>query len=79
MSMIFEKVKEILRENLGCSEEDITMESDLVKDLEADSLDIVELSMTLEDEFGIVVQDEDMEKLQKVSGIIEYIESSKNE
>lgn len=55
------------------------MESDLVKDLEADSLDIVELSMTLEDEFGIVVQDEDMEKLQKVSGIIEYIESSKDE
>lgn len=79
MSMIFEKVKEILLENLGCSEDDITMESDLVKDLKADSLDIVELSMTLEDEFGIVVLDKDLEKLQKVSGIIEYIERTKDE
>lgn len=74
MDNIFEKVKEVLLENLGCSEDDITMETDLVEDLEADSLDIVELSMALEDEFDIEVEDEDFEKLKTVKAIIEYIE-----
>lgn len=75
MSTMFEKVREILVENLGCSEDEVKMESDLVEDLEADSLDIVELSMALEDEFGISIPDEDFEKLQKVEGIIEYIKN----
>lgn len=79
MSMIFEKIKQILVEGLGCSEEDITMESNLIEDLDADSLDIVELSMTLEEEFEISVPDEDMEQLQKVGGIVEYIEKVKNQ
>lgn len=79
MSMIFEKVKKILSENLGCSENEVTMESSLIEDLKADSLDIVELSMALEEEFGIVILDEDMEKLQRISGIIEYIEGFKDE
>ncbi|HHV38833.1 MAG TPA: acyl carrier protein [Tepidimicrobium sp.] len=70
----FEKVKEILLENLGCSDEDITMDSDLIEDLGADSLDIVELSLALEENFGLTVADEDFEKLQTVGAIIEYIE-----
>lgn len=74
MNNIFEQVKEVLLENLGCSEDEITMETDLIEDLEADSLDIVELSMALEDEFDIEVKDEDFEQLQTVKAIIEYIE-----
>lgn len=74
MSNTFERVKEILLENLGCDEEDIKMETDLIEDLEADSLDIVELSMSLEDEFEIEVSDEDLEKLNTVESIVEYIE-----
>lgn len=70
----FKKVKEILLENLGCSEEDINIDSNLIKDLGADSLDIVELSLALEEEFEITVEDEDFEKLQTVGAIIEYIE-----
>lgn len=72
---MFKKVQDILVENLGCELEDITMDSHLVNDLEADSLDIVELSMALESEFNISVPDEDFEKLQTVKSIIEYIES----
>ena len=70
----FKKVKEILLENLGCAEEDIQLESNLIDDLGADSLDIVELSLALEDDFDITVEDEDFEKLQTVGAIVEYIE-----
>ncbi|NLJ98708.1 MAG: acyl carrier protein [Tissierellia bacterium] len=70
----FERVKEILLENLGCSEEDINIGSNLVEDLGADSLDIVELSLALEENFNITVADEDFEKLQTVGAIIDYIE-----
>lgn len=70
----FGKVKEILLENLGCSEEDIKMDSSLIEDLGADSLDIVELSLALEENFDITVADEDFEKLKTVGAIIEYIE-----
>lgn len=72
----FKKVKEILLENLGCAEEDITVDSNLIKDLGADSLDIVELSLALEDSFNIVVADEDFDKIQTVGAIVEYIERS---
>ena len=70
----FKKVKEILLENLGCAEEDIQLETNLIDDLGADSLDIVELSLALEDDFDIIVEDEDFEKLQTVGAIVEYIE-----
>ncbi len=72
----FEKIKEILLENLGCEEEDIKLESKLIDDLGADSLDIVELSLALEESFDITVKDEDFEKLQTVGAIIEYLESN---
>ena len=70
----FEKVKEILLENLGCSEEEVKMDSNLIEDLGGDSLDIVELSLVLEDEFDTTVEDEDFEELQTVGDIVEYIE-----
>lgn len=72
----FEKIKEILLENLGCEEEDIKLESNLIDDLGADSLDIVELSLALEESFDITVKDEDFEKLQTVGAIIDYLESN---
>lgn len=79
MEKLFEQVREVLLENLGCEKEEINLKTDLVKDLEADSLDIVELSMALEDEFGIPVADEDFESLQTVENIIDYIKRKSNE
>ena len=74
MKDIFEQVKEILLENLGCDENDIKLNTNLVEDLEADSLDIVELAMAIEEKFGITIEDENFEKLQTVEAIISYIE-----
>lgn len=71
---IFEKVKEILVENLGCTEDEVGLASNLVEDLGADSLDIVELSLALEENFDISVQDEDLEKIRTVEEIVSYIE-----
>ena len=70
----FKRVKKILLENLGCSEEDINLESNLIEDLGADSLDIVELCLSLEENFEIIVGDEDLEELKTVGTIIDYIE-----
>lgn len=72
--MIFNKIKEIIVENLGCEEEDVALEANLIKDLNADSLDIVELSMACEDEFGVKIEDEDFEKIQTVKDIVDYVE-----
>lgn len=70
----FKKVKKILLENLGCKEEDIKLESNLIEDLGADSLDIVELCLALEENFEIIVEDEDFEELKTLGSIIAYIE-----
>lgn len=71
---MFEKVQAIIAEELGIDKEKITMESRLAEDLGADSLDAVELIMTLEDEFGIEVDDEAATKIKKVSDIVEFLE-----
>jgi len=63
---IFEKVKEITVDQLGVSEDAVTMEASFIDDLEADSLDIVELMMALEEEFDIEIPDEDAEKITAV-------------
>lgn len=73
--MIFEKVKEIIVENLGCEEEEVLIDTNLIEDLEADSLDIVDISLQLEEEYGIKVEEEDFEKLKTVKDIVEYIEA----
>lgn len=76
--MIFEKVKEIVAEQLGAEKEDITLETSMMKDLDADSLDAVEIIMELEDEFDVEIPDEDAEAFKSIGDIVEYIES-KNE
>ncbi len=72
MSSIFNKIKEIVIEQLGVEEQDVTMETSF-QDLNADSLDIVELIMALEEEFDLEIPDEDAEKLTTVGAAVEYI------
>jgi acyl carrier protein len=68
-----DKVKQIIMEKLGVSEEQVTPEASFIDDLNADSLDIVELVMELEDAFGLEIPDEDAEKLRTVQNSIEYL------
>ncbi len=75
--MIFEKVKEKVAEQLGVELDEITMEASFIDDLGADSLDIVELLMALEEEFDIEIPDEEAEKLSTVGDIVEYVKNCK--
>jgi acyl carrier protein len=70
---VFEKVKKVIVEGLGVSEELVKMESSYTDDLGADSLDTVELVMALEEEFGTEIADEDAEKLTTVNKTVEFI------
>ena len=70
----FDRLKKIIVEQLGVDEEEVTPQASFVEDLNADSLDLVELIMTLEEKFGMEISDEDAEKIQKVSDAVEYIE-----
>ncbi len=74
--MIFDKIKEILSDQLDIEEEAITPESLLVEDLGADSLDAIDIVMSVEDEFGIEVPDEIIEKIESVSDIITFVENN---
>jgi acyl carrier protein len=76
IDMVFEKIREIIVEQLGAEEDEITMNTHLMKDLEADSLDAVEIIMAIEDEFDIEVADEDAEKFQTISDIVKYVEDN---
>jgi acyl carrier protein len=75
MASVEEKVKHIIVEQLGVDEEEVKPEASFVDDLGADSLDVVELVMALEEEFGIEISDEDAEKLTTVQKAVEYIDS----
>ncbi|MGZ4387517.1 MAG: acyl carrier protein [Gaiellaceae bacterium] len=70
----FDRLKKLIVEQLGVDEEEVTPGASFVEDLNADSLDLVELIMSLEEEFGMEISDEDAEKIQKVSDAVEYIE-----
>ena len=72
--MTFDKIKDIIVEQLSVDEADVTADTHLMKDLEADSLDAVEIIMAIEDEFEIEVPDEDAEKFQSVADIVKYVE-----
>lgn len=72
--MTFDKIKGIIAEQLGVEEDAISMETNLMKDLEADSLDAVEIIMAIEDEFDIEIPDEDAEKFQTVADLVGYVE-----
>ena len=72
--MVFEKVRKIIAEQLNVDTDDITLDTDLMKDLEADSLDAVEIIMELEDTFDIEIPDEKAEEFKTVASIVEFIE-----
>lgn len=72
--MTFKKVRDIICDQLSVEESAVQMETHLMKDLEADSLDAVEIIMAIEDEFDFEVPDEDAEKFQSVGDIVKYIE-----
>ena len=69
------RVKEIVAEQLGRDVNEVTNEASFIDDLGADSLDIVELVMAMEDEFGIEIPDEDAEKIKTVKDVVEYIKA----
>ncbi|MBI3976206.1 MAG: acyl carrier protein [Armatimonadetes bacterium] len=74
MATVFDRVKGIVVEQLGVDEAEVTPEASFVDDLGADSLDVVELVMALEEEFEIEIPDEDAEKIVKVAEAVKYIE-----
>lgn len=76
--MVFEKIKELIIEQLGLDEDaEITMDTSLMKDLEADSLDAVEIIMAIEDEFDVEIPDEDAETFKSIGDIVRYVEDKK--
>lgn len=75
--MDFEKVKEIIVDSLSCDESQVTMEANLKDDLEADSLDAVELIMQIEEEFEVEIPDEVASNMKTVKDIVDYIEANK--
>jgi len=74
--MVFEKVREILCDQLELDPEDITLDTNIVDDLGADSLDLVHFVMSLEDEFDKEIPDEDLEKIKTIGDVVSYIENS---
>lgn len=77
--MVFEKVREIIATQFNIDEDEITMDTAFRDTLNADSLDLVELVMALEDEFGLEIEDEDMEGIKTVGDAIEYINKALGE
>ena len=74
--MVFEKVKEILAEQLDADPDEMTMDTKIAEELEADSLDVVELLMSIEDEFDVEIPDEEIENLKTIGDVVEYIQNN---
>ena len=72
--MVFDKIRAIIIDQLSVDESMVTMDTNLMKDLEADSLDAVEIIMGIEEEYGIEIPDEDAEKFQTVADLVRYVE-----
>lgn len=75
--MVFERIKEILADQLDAAADTMTMESDIANDLGADSLDVVELLMAIEDEFDVEIPDEEIENIKTIGDLVKYIEANK--
>ena len=74
----FERIREFLAEQLSIDDVDsISMDSDIMKDFDADSLDIVDMVMTLEDEFGIEIPDEAISEMHTIGDVVRYVEANK--
>ncbi len=74
--MVFEKIKKLLAEQLDADEDDMTMETNIAKDLGADSLDVVELLMAIEDEFEVEIPDDEIENIKTIGDLTDYIQSN---
>ena len=74
--MIFERIRQIIAEELAVEEAKITMETDILEDLEADSLDVIDLIMTLEDEFGIEIPEDQVENFRTVGDLVRFAEEN---
>ena len=77
--MTFEKIRDIIEEQLSVDESMVTMDTNLMKDLEADSLDAVEIIMAIEEEFDIEIPDEEAEKFQLVGDLVKYVDDNLND
>ena len=74
--MVFERIREIICDKLDLEEDKVTMDSDIMEDFEADSLDVVDLVMSIEDEFGLEVPDDQIENFRTVGDVVRYIEEN---
>ncbi|MEE1184646.1 MAG: acyl carrier protein [Acutalibacteraceae bacterium] len=74
--MVFEKIKKILADQLDAEESQMTMETKIEEDLSADSLDVVELLMSIEDEFNVEIPDEEIENLKTIGDVVGYIQAN---
>ncbi len=72
--MVFEKIRDIIVEQLDVDKSVVMMDTNMMKDLEADSLDAVEIIMAIEEEFGIEIPDEEAEKFQLVGDLVNYVD-----
>ncbi len=72
--MVFEKIRAILCEQFELDEDRVTMDSNLISDLGADSLDVIDLAMSIEDEFDLEVPDDEIEKIKTVADIVKFVE-----
>lgn len=75
--MVFDKVKEILADQFDVEQDTIELATNIADDLSADSLDVVEILMNIEDEFGIEIPDEAIEEIRTVSDLVSYIENNR--
>lgn len=77
--MVFDKIKDIIVEQLDVEEDAVTMEASITEDLGADSLDVVDLVMSIEESFDVEIPDEEVENIKTVGGIVKYIENKVEE
>jgi acyl carrier protein len=78
VASVYERVQSIVAERLGVDEDKVTMEAEFIGDLNADSLDLVEVIMAMEQEFGLEIKDEDAENIRSVADAVGYIEEQQS-